>query len=235
MALVLTDLHARDGEPPRRRRPIMTRGMGTQRARDHRSSRPGSGPVTPAPTDPHAKARRSSRPGRPPIAPAKCRDARRQFCRGVRGSPIITPRKRAHHAVEARSPRPGGRSIAPAKSDHRARHGDPSRPRIPVMAPAIRTEQSNHDRSSRQGRGLIAPTRTDLHSMQGCSSRVWRSAIMPSRGGHHDDPTAIARPLSSSVETTNITHARMDGRAARQAGSGRIASVTGMDTLGPRT
>jgi len=33
----------------------------------------------------------------------------------------------------------------------------------------------------------------------------------------------------------NIAVPRLEGRAARQAGSGRIVSVTGMDTLGPRT
>jgi hypothetical protein len=84
-------------------------------------------------------------------------------------------------------------------------HGDP-----PLM---MRTGHRLEARSSKDGRVTCQ----------------WMMGRPPRMEGH---PSTLGR---TRVETMNITVHCLEGRAARHAGSGRIVSMTGMDTLGVRT
>jgi hypothetical protein len=66
-------------------------------------------------------------------------------------------------------------------------------------------------------------------SRHGRSTCQWMMGRPPRMEGHPSTPGR------TRVETMNIKVHGLEGRAARQTGSGRIVSVTGMDTLGSRT
>jgi hypothetical protein len=79
---------------------------------------------------------------------------------------------------------------------------------------------------------MMMPTGHPLEhrsSKHGRSTCYWMMGRPPRMEGH---PSTLGR---SPVETMNTTLLSLEARAARQVGSGRIVSVPGMDTLGPRT
>jgi hypothetical protein len=79
---------------------------------------------------------------------------------------------------------------------------------------------------------MMMPTGHPLEhrsSKHGRSTCYWMMGRPPRMEGH---PSTLGR---SPVETMNTTLLSLEARAARQVGSGRIVSVPGTDTLGPRT
>ena len=85
---------------------------------------------------------------------------------------------------------------------------------------------------------VMSPFQTTMrtgHPLEPRSSKYGRSTCQrmmgrpPRMEGH---PSTLGRSLVETMKTILLC---LEGRAARQAGSGRIVSMTGMDALGPRT